>query len=204
MWKIVAVFLLGLRHGMAPDHVVALNNFIRTRNARLLEAWSYAWRLGGGHLLGMLGSFSLFSLVVRSVSQSIIHWVTLASGLWLILWTIPLWGAIWTKDGHPYRIWMAALTTFKASWLFGIVLGLAIGPSDLALYTLLLKGTISIPTIWLLMDFFVAMLLSLTVMAMILSATCHNVFRSVWRISTGVSGVLSLSLGLWIAIPAFH
>ncbi|MCL5014881.1 MAG: hypothetical protein M1493_13010 [Firmicutes bacterium] len=207
MWKIVIAILLGLRHGIAPDHVAALNSFIRMRKARPRLAWSYAWRLGGGHLSGMLAVFGILIAVIHSISRTIIHSMTFISGIWLMIVAIPLIWAIWS-DNQSHWKWTNRLTTLKASWLVGIVLGIAISPGDMALYLLVFSSSVSnIGMIWLLAFFFLAMLLSLTLTATFLSATYHDFFRPIWKVLSGVSGVFSLVLGVSIcltAFPTFH
>ncbi len=159
-----------------------------------------AWRRTSS---GDVRKFFFFILVVCSIAKSIIHWVILASGLWLILWTLPLWGSIWIKDGHPYKKWMTVLTAYKASWVFGIVLGLAIGSSDLAQYMRLLNETISIAAIWLFLDCFCGYVAEFDGDGDDFACHLPQCFQVSLANIHGCFGCIKLE-PLWSAIPAFH
>ncbi len=143
--------VLGGRHAVAPDHLAAVGTYTEKTEARRLQAVWYALRIAGGHSAGMIAVAVFLMMFLDTLPKTWAIWTSRGSGLWLLamaLWI--LWDLVrdarWprhhfsrTTRSKPGGYIAGWLSRPAAAWAVGLLLGLAVSPADLAIFTVMVK-----------------------------------------------------------------
>lgn len=145
-WLIGLAAVLGLRHGGAPDHLAAVSTFIEKNQARGGTAVRYALRIGIGHVSGMAAVATAEMALTRwhPLEQTLTGWVGDMAAVWLVL------AGLWVLGDLARRRWGPASRGLRgaggrvdrllrhrwAAYGVGLLLGLAVSPGDLAIFTM--------------------------------------------------------------------
>jgi hypothetical protein len=191
-------FVLGLKHALDPDHIVAVTTFVGTER-KFRQACRVGLLWGLGHTVAL----SIFGILVVGLKIPISKWLAdrleLAVGVMLIALGAHLIAAVHTH-WHEWHQHSHTITTGVRPMLVGVVHGTA----GSAALTLLVLSTISSPANGLLfilvfgIGSMIGMLLVSMLLAMpLLFAAAH--YRSRLRPIQLSTGVLSCAFGLYIA-----
>lgn len=162
----ILVLVLGLRHGIATDHVTVLNGFIQSTRARIRTALRYAVRLWGGHSLGMAIVGVAIIQIAPSRYSSFSQWIDRVGAIWILGISIIMILDSWGFEVDILASIKSYLHSPSSSWIIGAVLGLSLGTSDILFFGTLTAHSLSISqNLSLFLVFFIAMLTTLSVVA---------------------------------------
>jgi hypothetical protein len=140
-WFLVSA-LFGLRHGVAPDHLAAVAALARA--GERCRALTQALLVGFGHALGMTATAVALILFVHALPEGTALLLDRLAGLFLLLLGTVLLAELFVPRGRlaPGRLMRvgAALPRHPlVAFGLGLLLGLAVSPGDLAIFTLVLR-----------------------------------------------------------------
>ncbi len=155
-WIVLIAVGLGLRHAVAPDHLVAVGTFIEKTSATRRQGLEYAVRIAAGHSVGMLAMAGVMIGLLVAIPAAWLQWMTWGTASWLMLMAVwILWDLghdiIFAHDTQTLHVahvsearkrtdngrWGALLKRPGSAWLVGLLFGLAVSPGDLAIFTLM-------------------------------------------------------------------
>lgn len=209
---------LGARHAIAVDHLAAVTTFVRATRVTYRQAIYYALRIGGGHATGMLMMAVVIFFVAHSIPSGVVGILSRISGLWLML--LSLWvllDLMWPDGrlGHQrleawarqrrHRVGPVREPTRLAAWSVGLILGVAVSPGDLAIFTLALAHEARpVFAVALLAIFLTAMMAGLAAVGLAVSWRGDGKAGVFSAGLSGMSGLFGMGIGLVLALGTLH
>lgn len=222
---LLLALVLGIRHGMAPDHLAAVGTLVEKTRVSFYRSVGIALRIGVGHGVGMSGIIVLILVFSWQLPPRWDLWTNWASGLWLII--IAFWllldlvrelrrmrvslGNHLAEDGYSKRVvgYLAQgrygkwLQQSWAAWAVGLMLGIAVSPGDLAIYTLVIQhGKEPIAALVLFGVFLGGMLASITLVGAGLGWS--NARQRLRQTLQAISGLAGMGVGFALISGILH